>query len=301
MESTRLSLDQAIDLFLTHLKVERGLAHNTVIAYAADLHRFRQFCAAQGIHQLDDVSAATVFEHLIAISQAGLAIRTQARALVTLRGLFRHLCRQSMIAVDPTLKAELPKSIRRLPEVLAVEEVIRLLDAPDQQRPEGLRDAAMLELLYASGLRVSELCTLKTAELDSQRGCLRTMGKGGKQRIVPVGAVALRLVDSYLDQARARISQRQDPHLFITRLGRPMTRQGFWKLIKRYGRVAGIDKTITPHKLRHSFATHLLEHGADLRAVQAMLGHADISTTQIYTHVSRKHLLEAYRRHHPRA
>jgi len=297
-----MDLDQCIDLYLQHLKVERNLAQNTLSAYASDLARFRTFCAKREASRVDQVDGRLVLEHLIGLSEARLSVRTQARNLVSLRGLFKHLCRERIAAADPTVTIDLPRIGRKLPEVLNLAEVDQLLTGPDRQKPLGLRDAAMLELLYATGLRVSELCQLKDADLDLERGVLRTMGKGRKQRLVPVGEHACRVVASFRQDARPGLLKKgPSDYLFVTRRGQPMTRQGFWKLLRGHAVRAGIDKRITPHMLRHSFATHLIERGADLRAVQAMLGHADISTTQIYTHVSRQHILDVYRKHHPRA
>lgn len=296
-----LRLDEAVDLYLTYIKVERHLSRNSVAAYAQDLSRFTAFCAKQGVEALDEVSGSTVLEYAIGLSKAGLAMRTQARHVVALRGLFKHLCGAGLAQTNPTESVELPRLGRRLPEVLTLDEVERLIGAPDSERPLGIRDRAMLELLYATGLRVSELCNLPLSAVDRNRGVLIATGKGRKQRLVPIGQVALERVEDYLAQVRPQLDRRRSEALFLTRRGGPLTRQGFWKLLRNYAYQAGIDKRISPHKLRHSFATHLLERGADLRAVQAMLGHADISTTQIYTHVSKAHVFETYRQHHPRA
>jgi len=220
---------------------------------------------------------------------------------VALRQLFKHLRLEKHIEQDPTSAVDLPRIGRKLPEVLTLEEVELLLASPDRKTALGLRDAAMLELLYATGLRVSELCKLRTDELDLNAGFVSTMGKGRKQRLVPVGENAIAILREYLSNARPALDKKRSNYLFLSRRGASLSRQAFWKMIGGRARQAGIRKVIYPHILRHSFATHLLEHGADLRAVQAMLGHADISTTQIYTHVSRSHLVEIYRRHHPRA
>ena len=296
-----MTLDQAIDLFLQHIKIERNLSPNTVSAYATDLSYFRQYCADEKLNQVDGISTAPILEYLISLSKSGLAVRTQARKLIAIRRLFHFLCRERYLQADPTLRLELPKIGRKLPEVLSLGQVEALLAAPDRSKDRGLRDAAMLELLYATGLRVTELCQLRADATDFDRGFLRAMGKGEKERLVPIGEAALKLMRQYLLEVRPKLDKKRSPYLFLTNRGTPMTRQGFWKLLRRYSRGAGIDKEVSPHTLRHSFATHLLEHGADLRSVQAMLGHADISTTQIYTHISRKHLVEVYRKHHPRA
>ncbi len=296
-----MGLDRAIDLFLDFIRVERNLAENTIQAYGHDLADFRKFCDKKGVHAVESVDPGILIAYLVTLSTAELAVRTQARTLVTLRGLFKHLCRERLLATNPTAIVEMPKVGRKLPEVLTLTEVETLLAAPDRKRPRGLRDAAMIEVLYASGLRVSELCKLKSAALNLDRGFLITLGKGRKERLVPLGEVAVALVRVYLAQARPHFDKLRSEYLFLTGRGKPMTRQGFWKLLRRYGVSVGIDKEFSPHTLRHSFATHLLEGGADLRAVQAMLGHADISTTQIYTHVSRARISEIYHQHHPRA
>lgn len=298
---TKLDLDQAIDLYLQYIKIERNLSPNTVESYGRDLAKFRAFCASRKIHALDQVQSQTVLEFLIDLSTRKMSVRTQARNLVALRGLFKHMRRERIMEVDPTSSVELPRAGRKLPDVLTMEEVERFLAAPDPKSRLGPRDVAMLELLYATGLRVTELCRLRMDELNLDHGYVSATGKGRKQRLVPVGESALDALRRYLERGRAALDKKRSPFLFLTQRAGPMTRQGFWKMVRKYADVAGITKDIYPHMLRHSFATHLLEHGADLRAVQAMLGHADISTTQIYTHISRSHLVEIYRKHHPRA
>lgn len=295
-----LQLDQAFDQYLDHIKIERNLAPNTVESYARDLAKFRAYCADRSIHTLSAVDGTVVLEFLIALSVARLAARSQARNLVALRGMFKYLRAERMIQADPTAAVDLPRLGRKLPEVLTEEEVDRLLAAPDRATSLGLRNAAMLELLYATGLRVTELCRVRNDAVDLARGYLSTMGKGRKQRLVPVGEEALATIQDYLERARPVLDKRRSDFLFLSNRGGPLSRQGFWKLLGQLARAAGIFKEISPHTLRHSFATHLLQRGADLRAVQAMLGHVDISTTQIYTHISRRHLSEVYRRHHPR-
>jgi len=297
-----VELDRAIDRFLDHIKVEKGLAIHTVAAYATDLAKFRAFCERRKLATVGELSQAVVLEFLIELSGARLAVRSQARNLVTLRQLCKHLAAERILAADPTQEIELPRLSRKLPEVLSFSEVERLLAAPGEGDPLGLRDGAMLELLYATGLRVSELCALRLCDVNLEAGFVMTFGKGGKQRVVPLGDAARDRVRRYLAEARAGLDRgRGADALFLTRRAEAMSRQAFWKLIKRHAYRAGITRAISPHKLRHSFATHLLENGADLRAVQAMLGHADIGTTQIYTHVTRARLTELYRKHHPRA
>jgi integrase/recombinase XerD len=297
-----LSLDEAIDVYLDHLKVERGLSRNTLEAYGRDLAKFRGFCETRALGEAGAVESRHLLAYLVSLAESRLAVRSQARALVALRGLFKHLRAERHVERDPTCDLELPRVGRPLPAVLTPDEVEKLLAAPDARAARGLRDAAMLETLYATGLRVSELVALKLAEVNLAEGYLSTVGKGKKQRLVPMGREALERVRDYLERARPGFDRgRNVAALFLTHHGRAMTRQGFWKLLRGYAVAAGIRKPISPHKLRHSFATHLLERGADLRAVQAMLGHADIGTTQIYTHLSNARLREVYKQHHPRA
>ena len=296
-----MELDRAIDLFIDHIKIEKGLAAHTVTAYATDLAKFRAFCGRRGLGDTDAVAQADILGFLVELAGARLSVRSQARNLVTLRQLFKHLAAERLLARDPTQEIELPRLTRRLPEVLPFAEVERLLAQPGDATALALRDAAMLELLYATGLRVSELTQLRMRDVNLEAGFLMTFGKGGKQRVVPLGDAARDRVQRYLDEARPGLDAgRGADALFLTARAAAMTRQAFWKLIKRYAYQAGITRPISPHKLRHSFATHLLENGADLRAVQAMLGHADIGTTQIYTHVTRARLAEIHRKHHPR-
>jgi integrase/recombinase XerD len=231
----------------------------------------------------------------------GLAARSAARALAALRGLFRYMLERGIATQDPTLELESPKLMRALPHFLSAEQVDALLAAPDADKPLGVRDRAMLETLYATGVRVSELVSLTVGQLRLDPGFVRVWGKGDKERVVPVGSQARRWLARYLEDVRPAWDRKRDEHVFLTVRGRGMTRQSFWHLVKRHGRSAGITTQLSPHVLRHSFATHLLEHGADLRAVQAMLGHADISTTEIYTHITRERLRQLYDSKHPRA
>ncbi len=298
-------IDRAIDLFLDHLKVERGLALNTLDGYGRDLARLVAFLEARGRVRVDEVTATDLTDHLVALAGAGLGARSRARALVAYRGLFRHLVAERWLDGDPTDLIDAPRTAPPSPVVLGVDAVARILATPRRDTPRGLRDAAMLELLYASGLRVSELVGVPLADVNLRAGHVRVTGKGKKTRMVPMGAVARDAIEAYVAQVRPGwVRDPRQPALFLTERGAPMTRQGFWKLLGSYARAAGVRAvggSVSPHKLRHSFATHLLERGADLRAVQAMLGHADIATTQIYTHVSRARLIEEYRRAHPRS
>ena len=293
--------DRLVDRYMDFLLVEKGLANNTVVSYASDLHVYLDFLRQEGIEDLEASDTGVIFKHLIALRNAGLATRSRARHLVTLRGFYRFLVQEKVLTANPAKLVDLPKTGRKLPHVLGVEDVARLLDAPQLTKPDGVRNAAMLELLYAAGLRVSELVTLAVNDVNLEACFIRVMGKGSKERVVPIGQTARKRVDDYISSARAvLLKTRPSPYLFVTRLGKPMTRQGFWKVLKRVARHAGLASKVTPHTLRHSFATHLLERGADLRSVQVMLGHTDISTTQIYTHVAPEQLKAVHTQCHPR-
>ena len=291
-----------LDVFVGYLHAERGLAGRTVDAYAADLVEYLRGLQAEGVQTPDAITSAHVRGHLDALAARGLSARSQARHLAALRVFHRFLVAEGHAREDPTVLTETPRLARRLPVVLSLEEVEALLDAPGGNRPSGVRDRAMLALLYATGLRVSELVGLPVEALRLDAGFLVAKGKGNKERLVPVGSRALAAVRLYLAHARgALLRGRTARALFVTQRGRGFTRQGFWKLVGRYTRAAGIQKRVSPHKLRHSFATHLVERGADLRSVQAMLGHADLATTQIYTHVDGQRLRGVYDRAHPRS
>ncbi len=295
-------MEQFIAEYLAYLAVERGLAENSLAAYGRDLRRTTGYLKQAGASSFSEVNRALVARLLFWLREEGLAPRTVARHIASLRGLFRYLLVQGHVKEDPTAHLETPSPWGRLPGVLSQDEVERLLAAPLTSDHLGIRDKAMLELLYAAGLRVSELVTLRLSDVDLEVGYVRCRGKGSKERVVPLGAEAQTWARRYLASARSLLARgHSSSALFLNRFGRPLTRQGFWKLLRAYASAAGIGRRVTPHTLRHSFATHLLERGADLRAVQMMLGHADISTTQIYTHVSRAHLKAVYNRYHPRA
>ena len=302
-----MNLDDAIDAYLIHLKVGRNLAENTIGSYGTDLQQFAHFCIEhQRCRSIGDVNDGHVSRFLLSLANRDISPRTVARKLSTLKGLFKFLRRDHGLDSDPTARVDAPRFGQKLPVVLDLDEVEALIAAPDRRRPEGLRDWAMLEVLYATGLRVTELVNLLQREVDLAAGYVRIVGKGDKQRVVPLGEVAIDAIDTYEVQARGELLANAggpgaSPALFVTRRGGPMTRQGFWKNIKKYAVAAGIDKSVSPHDLRHSFATHLLERGADLRIVQALLGHADINTTQIYTHIARERLKDLHDHHHPRA
>jgi integrase/recombinase XerD len=293
-----VDLDGWIDAYLDHLRVERALAKNTLEAYARDLRRL-----AEHSKDLDPkaIDAGTIADLLVQNVKTGFGARSSARQLSALRGFFRFLVRERAIPSDPTQLVDRPRLGRKLPKVLSFEEIEELLAAPDRSKPRGVRDAAMIHLMYASGLRVSEIVSLRVGDLDTKAGLVSPLGKGGKRRLVPVGEAALDHVSAYLRDVRPSVARPGDATLFVSPRGGPLTRGGFWKLLKRYARGAGIRTPISPHKLRHSFATHLLRNGADLRAVQAMLGHADLGTTEIYTHVAQDHVRDAHARAHPRA
>jgi integrase/recombinase XerD len=289
-----------LPIFIDFLTVEKGLAKNSLSAYAIDLRHFGHYLADEGI-AMEKVERLTIVKYFQLLRAAGISSRSVARALAAIRGMFRFLVAERHLKHDPTENLENPKIWTSLPKSLQPHEVDALLAAPDRATADGLRDAAMLELLYATGLRVSELIHVKIDDLVMDAGFLRTMGKGSKERIVPFGDSARDAIVAYMERGRSEFDKHSDPYLFLTHLGRPMTRQAFWVKIGRYARQANIASHISPHVLRHAFATHLLENGADLRSVQMMLGHSDISTTQIYTHVSRARLQKMYETFHPRA
>ncbi|HKI12889.1 MAG TPA: site-specific tyrosine recombinase XerD [Candidatus Acidoferrum sp.] len=294
----------AIAAFLTHVRVEKGLSPNTVSAYRRDLLKFDEFGKKKKL-TVESVSRDDLVDFLASLYRQKLESRTVARNLVTMRNFFRFTLVQELRTEDPTLNLESPKIRRSLPGYLRLEEVEKLLAQPDEKQPAGLRDRAMLEVLYSTGLRVSELVGLRVMDMDRAAGCVRCIGKGDKERIVPIGKKAIALVERYLRDARPKLlgkeSKANVSSLFLNRRGGPLSRVGVWKILSAYGRQAGMRTGLTPHMLRHSFATHLLERGADLRSVQLMLGHSDISTTQIYTHVVEERLKQIYKAHHPRA
>lgn len=287
--------------FLAHCRVEKGLSANSVLSYQQDLRDFDRFCREHPGCQAPP-SCEDLGRYIDAMGRSGLSPRSIARRITTLRNFFRFLLREGRIDEDPTALLRAPRQWQNLPKYLNGEQILALLDAPDAAKPTGLRDRAMLELLYACGLRVSELCGLKLTDLNADLGFLRVTGKGSKTRMVPVGQKAIESLERYLQGARsALLKGRSSAHLFVTARGGPLTRQAFWKLIVQHGKSVGIFNNLTPHVVRHSFATHLLEGGADLRSVQSMLGHSDISTTQIYTHVVRSRLRGVVDSHHPRS
>jgi integrase/recombinase XerD len=307
-----VDLDGWIDAYLDHLRVERALAKNSLEAYARDLRRLAEHlgggakgAASTGAKDapidVRSIDAGSIAELLVGNVKTGFGARSSARQLSALRGFFRFLVRERAIPSDPTQLVDRPRLGRKLPKVLSFEEIEALLATPDRTKPRGIRDAAMIHVMYASGLRVSELVSLKVGDIDTKAGLVSALGKGGKRRLVPLGEVALEHVEAYVRDVRPAVARPNETVLFVSPYGGPLTRQGFWKLLKRYALGAGIRTPLSPHKLRHSFATHLLRNGADLRAVQAMLGHADLGTTEIYTHVASDHIHAAHARAHPRA
>ncbi len=295
------SFDHWLDRFLHHLVVEKGLSRNTLEAYARDLHGYLAFLAERGISSLRESSVDQIMGYFKLLRQKGLSARSAARALSALRGFHKFLLQDGGISQNPLRRLRAPKVVPRLPGVMTFQEVEDLLRQPDPAQPLGNRDRAMLELLYATGLRVSELVHLSVNDVNLEVGYVRTKGKGARERIVPIGRAAGEALKGYLEGPRRSWALRfSNPTLFLGRRGRQITRQGFWKILRRHARAAGITKRITPHTLRHSFATHLLERGADLRSVQSMLGHVDIATTQVYTHVSRERLKRLHQKYHPR-
>lgn len=291
--------DQLLDQFISQLRVERGLATNTILAYSHDLMGFFDFLKRRGISAVqvnqDDLLS------FIAEKRTQLSPRSLTRNLVSIRMFYRFLVAEGKIDSNPARLMGIPKMYRHLPDILSRDEVEALLLQPDTLTVLGKRDKAILELLYATGLRVTELVSLKMTNINLEIGCVRTIGKGSKERIVPMGTKAIDSLKEYLTESRPSFLKTGEfSYLFLNSRGKPMTRQGLWKIIKNYALKAGITRTVTPHTVRHSFATHLLEGGADLRSVQIMLGHSDISTTQIYTHIARERLKEIHERYHPR-
>ncbi len=293
--------DILVDRFINYLLVEKGLSANTIESYSLDLTRYVDFLKKSGVNEISEEDTSYILKHLIELRKEGLNARSRARHLVTLRGFYKFLVQEKFMENDPAHMVDLPKLGLKLPDVLSVEEIQELLKIPDLTTHRGQRDAAMLELLYAAGLRVSELIQLKIQDINLEAGFVKVFGKGSKERIVPIGNFAREKVRDYLTYGRPFLLKTfQSRYLFVARAGNPMTRQGFWKLVKQYAAKAKLVKKITPHSFRHSFASHLLEAGADLRSVQLMLGHVDISTTQIYTHVVREHLQKLHEKYHPR-
>lgn len=292
--------EQLVDRFLDAIWMERGLSQNTLGAYRADLMTLGRGLSEDN-KSIDKANKADLLAFIAKRVESGAKPRSTARQLSSFRRFFRYIMREGMRDSDPTADIEMPRIGRTLPKTLTEDEVDALLHAPNTDEPLGHRDRAMLELLYATGLRVSELINLKQSQINFNQGVLRIVGKGDRERLIPLGDEALRWIRDFIDGPRMEILlERQTDYLFPTRRGDRMTRQAFWHIIKRYAEKAGIEKKMSPHSLRHAFATHLLNHGADLRVVQLLLGHSDLSTTQIYTHVARERLKDLHGEHHPR-
>lgn len=292
-----------IEDFLHFIIVEKGLAKNTVDSYQRDLTKYTQYLVnVEQMTSLNDVTRIDIMNYLFFLREEGRASTTIARTIASIRSFHQFLLREKQTTNDPSVHIETPKQERKLPNVLSFDEVDALLSAPNTSTPFDYRNKAMLELLYASGIRVSELCSLKLQDVHLSMGFIRCIGKGNKERIIPIGKLAIEALSKYINFSRA-ILMKKNHHdfLFINHHGTSLSRQGFWKILKKISKDAKIKKELTPHTLRHSFATHLLENGADLRAVQEMLGHVDISTTQIYTHVTKTRLKDVYSNFHPRA
>lgn len=295
-------MNSLVEEFINYLAVERGLANNTLDSYNRDLKQFKGFLEKEKTDDLQTAPRNKIMAYLLFLQNRGRATATVSRHLAALKSFYHFLLREKYIEKDPTANLESPKLEKKLPHILSVQEVEMLLNQPKGKELGGQRDRAMMELLYATGIRVSELISLDLNHINLDMGYIRCFGKGSKERIVPVGSLARKCVAEYLLQGRVKlVKNKSEQSLFVNQHGRRLTRQGFWKIIKKYAKQAGVPKEITPHTLRHSFATHLLENGADLRSVQEMLGHADITTTQIYTHLTKGRLREVYTKSHPRA
>lgn len=297
------AMKKHLQRFIQYLTVERGLSPNTLESYERDLVQYIEHLGKQGVESPEETGKIHIVHYLHELKRLGRAPATVSRTIVSIRAFCQFLVKEGLLAQDPSLHMETPKLEKRLPKVLSVEEVGRLLETPETTAVSGKRDKAMLELLYATGIRVSELISLNVTDVNTEMGFIHCTGKGSKERIIPLGQIAAFYLGEYTSEVRPKLlrQSKAEEALFINHLGTRLTRQGFWKIIKRCAREAGIDIEITPHTLRHSFATHLLENGADLRAVQEMLGHADISTTQVYTHVTKSKTKDVYNRTHPRA
>lgn len=296
----QMHAEHAVDAFLSHLRIERALAENTLSAYGRDLTKLLSFLQERQLSTFQQVDADTLREFLRGLANSKISARTMARCLSTLRTFYRFALDEQLVDRDPTEAIRSPKIGRSLPKTASEHELTRLLDAPDTSTLRGLRDRAMLSLTYAAGLRASELVHLQVGDVDRRRGAVTTVGKGGKRRVVPIGQVTLVHLEEYLDARKTPRSEENSPVLFCGHGGRAMTRQAFWKLVRKYSLGAGLSHVLHPHSLRHSFASHLLSGGADLRSVQMLLGHVSIATTEIYTHVSVDHVRRAHQTAHPR-
>ena len=294
-------MTELMNQFLDYLSIERGLSQNTIKSYKRDLIKFIGYINTRHIKKIKDITKHDISKYLYFLKDKELSSSSISRNLVAIKVFFRFLVSEKFLKENVAGILESPRILRGLPEVLSIDEVTTMLEAPDKRSLLGPRDRAVLELMYATGMRVSEVVELVLQNFNMDMGFIRCVGKGGKERIIPVGKEAKLALSRYLEKSRPKLSRRsQDRHLFLSRLGRKISRQSFWKMLKKYARLAHINKRITPHTLRHSFATHLLERGADLRSIQEMLGHADISTTQVYTHIDKARLKGIHKKYHPR-
>lgn len=295
-------MQDVVDEYLRFIQIEKGLSENTIAAYRRDLNHYLNYLAAQKISNLDFIDRQIVQQWFGVLHDEGRSTKSIARFTSTIRSFHQFALREKYAAKDPTVLIETPKYERKLPDVLSIDEIDLLLTTPETSKNKGYRDRTMLELLYATGIRVSELINIEVEDVNLLMGFVKVFGKGNKERIIPLGETVIELLKTYIENVRPQLLKKQVTHtLFLNMQGKPLTRQGIWKIIKQTGAKAGIQKRLTPHTLRHSFATHLLENGADLRAVQEMLGHSDISTTQLYTHVSKTQIRKMYQQYHPRA
>lgn len=295
-------MEDHLQSFIHYLTVEKGLSKNTLESYKRDLKQFIAYLRKSEQRKIEEISRQNIVSYLMVLREQGKATSTISRSMASIRAFFQFLLRDQKIISDPSIHLETPKIERRLPKVLSIAEVEALLQAPQSSTAFGQRDRAMLELLYATGIRVSELISLSLEDVHLQMGFVKCLGKGSKERVIPLGRVAIESLEQYIQVGRHKLDKKKrSKALFLNHHGNPISRQGFWKIIKKHAKDAGIEKDIMPHTIRHSFATHLLENGADLRSVQEMLGHADISTTQIYTHVTKTRLKDVYSKAHPRA
>ncbi|PTF69030.1 site-specific tyrosine recombinase XerD [Staphylococcus chromogenes] len=295
-------MQDVVDEYLRFIQIEKGLSENTIAAYRRDLNHYLNYLAAQKISNLDFIDRQIVQQWFGVLHDEGRSTKSIARFTSTIRSFHQFALREKYAAKDPTVLIETPKYERKLPDVISIDEIDLLLTTPETSKNNGYRDRTMLELLYATGIRVSELINIEVEDVNLLMGFVKVFGKGNKERIIPLGETVIELLKTYIENVRPQLLKKQVTHtLFLNMQGKPLTRQGIWKIIKQTGAKAGIQKRLTPHTLRHSFATHLLENGADLRAVQEMLGHSDISTTQLYTHVSKTQIRKMYQQYHPRA
>ncbi|UDI78225.1 site-specific tyrosine recombinase XerD [Staphylococcus taiwanensis] len=295
-------MDTIIEEYLKFIQIEKGLSENTIGAYRRDLKKYQTYMNEQKIAHIDFIDRQTIQECLGHLIDEGASSKSVARFISTIRSFHQFALREKYAAKDPTVLIETPKYEKKLPDVLEVDEVLQLLETPDLNKNNGYRDRTILELLYATGMRVSELIQIEIDDINLIMGFVKVFGKGNKERIIPLGDTVIEYLDTYINTVRPQLLKKTITNvLFLNMHGKALTRQGIWKMIKQYGLKANITKTLTPHTLRHSFATHLLENGADLRAVQEMLGHSDISTTQLYTHVSKTQIRQMYNQFHPRA